>query len=58
MDKGVRVFTTVRGPILVKRGVLMGIAREDYQPLGNFYAKTIAHPLIDKDERAEECLHG
>ena len=38
----VPVFTAVRGPTLVGRGVLMGIAREDYQPLGNFYAETIA----------------
>jgi ABC-type uncharacterized transport system substrate-binding protein len=44
-DRGLRVFTTIRGPILVKRGVLMGIARENYQPLGDFYATTIAAVL-------------
>jgi ABC-type uncharacterized transport system substrate-binding protein len=38
---GVPAFTSVRGPTLVRRGVLMGIAREDYQPLGNFYAGAI-----------------
>jgi len=38
-------FTTVRGPALVRRGVLMGIAREDYLPLGGFYARTIAAVL-------------
>lgn len=42
LRNGVPVFTAVRGPTLVSRGVLMGIAREDYQPLGDFYAKTIA----------------
>ncbi len=38
----VAVFTPVWGPTLVSRGVMMGIAREDYQPLGDFYAQTIA----------------
>lgn len=39
---GIPVFTAVRGPTLVRRGVLMGIAREDYLPLGSFYAETMA----------------
>jgi len=38
----VPVFTPVRGPALVKRGAVMGIAREDYDPLGKFYASVIA----------------
>ena len=42
LKKNVPVFTAVRGPTLVSRGVLMGIAREDYLPLGDFYAETIA----------------
>ena len=42
LEKGVPVFTVTRGPTLVTRGVLMGIAREDYQPLGDFYAGTMA----------------
>ncbi len=42
LKEGIPVFTAVRGPTLVKRGVLMGIAREDYQPLGGFYAETMA----------------
>jgi len=45
LKNGVTAFTAVRGPTLVRRGVLMGIAREDYQPLGNFYAETIAGVL-------------
>lgn len=37
----VPVFTQVQGPILVNRGAVMGIAREDYYPLGKFYADVI-----------------
>jgi len=38
----VPVFTSVQGPILVKRGAVMGIARAVYDPLGKFYAVIIA----------------
>ncbi len=45
LDERIPVFTTIWGPDLVRRGVLMGIARQDYGPLGRFYANSIAKIL-------------
>ncbi|MFH1139101.1 MAG: ABC transporter substrate binding protein [Pseudomonadota bacterium] len=41
MDRGVVTFSPVVGPRLVRRGVVMGIARADYASLGYFYAAVI-----------------
>jgi len=41
----VSVYTPVRGPLYVRRGVLMGIAKTDYEGLGSYYAGVIAEIL-------------